>query len=52
MNEMICVSAGELAWWPYFSNIMAVTGFILSGYLLVIGISVYRFLRVTPKKFN
>ena len=52
MNEMICVSAGELVWWAYFSNIMAVIGFILSGCLLVATIVVYRFLRVPPEKFN
>jgi len=52
MSDMICVPAEKLVWWAYFSDIMAITGFILSGCLLVTGISVYRFLRVPPKKFN
>ena len=49
MNEMICVSAEELVWWSYFSEVMAVTWFILAGCLLAASIGVYRFLRVPPK---
>jgi hypothetical protein len=52
MSDLVCVEQSGMMFWTHFSNIMAVTGFILSGCLLVIVISVYRFLRVPSKKFN
>jgi hypothetical protein len=49
MSDLVCVEQSGMMFWIHFSNIMAVTGFILSGCLLVAIIGVYRFLRVPPK---